>query len=116
MDRFLLTRGEAVMSHSDCPQIAEAAPPDSSGDEASQLPGVSWGVTAAERRSHVRCDDELPHPDITCWRGIEVDAPPALMFRWLCQLRVAPYSYDWLDNLGRQSPRTLSPGLERLRV
>ena len=49
-------------------------------------------------------------------RGISIAAPPAIVFAWLCQLRVAPYSYDLLDNLGRRSPRRRDPQLVHLEA
>ncbi|HEX6311354.1 MAG TPA: hypothetical protein VF152_06975 [Acidimicrobiia bacterium] len=62
------------------------------------------------------CDRHLPDAHDACFRAVAVEAPPSVVFRWCCQLKAAPYSYDWVDNLGRRSPRTLTPGLERLTV
>lgn len=78
--------------------------------------GENWGASDAERAEHLPCDDVLPRARTRCHRAITVEAPPATVFRWLCQLREAPYSYDLLNNFGRQSPRTLTPGADRLEV
>jgi hypothetical protein len=75
-----------------------------------------WGSTAAERAKPFPCDGLIEGPQLTVFRAIDVDAPQAVVFRWLCQLRAAPYSYDKLDNLGRRSPQELVPGLERLEL
>ena len=77
---------------------------------------TSWGTRPEERLGPWPCDQFASPGAATLWRGVDVRAPAWVIWRWLCQLRVAPYSYDWLDNGGRRSPRALTPGLERLAV
>jgi hypothetical protein len=76
----------------------------------------NWGTTPEERARTYACDAFLEDPVGTYYRAVSVDAPTPTVFRWLCQLRAAPYSYDWIDNGGRPSPRKLIPGLERLEI
>jgi hypothetical protein len=77
------------------------------------LPWV-WGATAEEVARRYPADELVTGRPMT--RAVPVAAPPSVLWRWLCQVAVAPYSYDWIDNLGRRSPRTLTPGADRLEV
>jgi len=77
--------------------------------------GANWGATPEERAMTLACDQLLPCASVRLHRAVTVAAPAATVFRWLCQLKLAPYSYDLLDNFGRRSPRELTPGAERLR-
>jgi len=79
----------------------------------SGLPLV-WGATPAEVLRDYRADTAVAMPYVAMTRAIGVDATPDVLYRWLCQLAVAPYSYDLLDNRGRRSPRELTPGAEVL--
>ncbi|QIK67958.1 polyketide cyclase [Nocardioides sp. HDW12B] len=69
--------------------------------------GDRWRVTDAEVERRYACDGFVTDPTLVAWRGVAVAAPPEQVWPWVTQIRVAPYSYDWVDNLGRRSPRTL---------
>jgi hypothetical protein len=74
----------------------------------------TWGTTEEERSLSFPCDLHVRPPLYSYYRGIDVLAPQETVYRWLCQLRAAPYAYDWIDNFGRQSPRQLTPGIDEL--
>jgi hypothetical protein len=80
------------------------------------IPGLNWGARPSERTARLPCDGLCPRAGVQADRAISIDAPPSIVFCWLCQLRVAPYSYDILDNLGRRSPRERDPELVHLEV
>lgn len=66
--------------------------------------GDRWGVSDAETRLEFPCDDFVETPTMVAWRGVSIDAPADVVWARLKQVRLAPYSYDLVDNLGRRSP------------
>lgn len=88
----------------------------------------TWGSTPEERLMSFPCDSYMNSSDEAYFRAIDVKAPTEILFRWLCQLKVGSYSYDWLDHLeriffkvtesirDRPSPEQLLPGVENLAL
>src|SRR5205823_982583 len=70
--------------------------------------GDRWGVSDSETLRPYPCDAFVASPTLRAWRGVSVAAPPEAVWPWVAQVRLAPYSYDWIDNLGRRSPRELA--------
>jgi len=77
--------------------------------------GDRWGVSERETLRAYPCDDFAASPTVRAWRGVRVEAPAEAVWPWVAQVRLAPYSYDWIDNLGRRSPRELV-GLPEAKV
>lgn len=75
------------------------------------LPWV-WGEPVTVVGAHV--PEPLGVRVVT--RSVSSAARPDMLFLWLCQLRRAPYSYDWIDNFGRRSPRSADPTLVDLNT
>lgn len=69
--------------------------------------GDRWGVSDAEIARSYPCDEFCAPPALQAWRGVSVNAPADAVWPWVTQVRLAPYSYDLIDNLGRRSPRKL---------
>ncbi len=79
----------------------------------SQSPRI-WGATKDECARTYPCDERGFAHDDAFVRAVDIAAPPDLVYKWLCQLRVGPYSYDFIDNFGRRSPPRRTPALETL--
>ena len=77
--------------------------------------GDRWGVSDGEMSRAYPCDEFMRAPVLQAWRGVDVAAPAEAVWPWVAQVRIAPYSYDWVDNRGRRSPRELA-GLAEPRV
>lgn len=69
--------------------------------------GERWGVSDDEVARRYPCDDFVSAPRLQVWRGVTVHAAADPVWRWVRQIQWAPYSYDWIDNLGRRSPQQL---------
>jgi hypothetical protein len=69
--------------------------------------GDRWGATSVETQRRYPCDDVVSAPALEAWRAVTVRAGPRQVWPWVAQIRLAPYSYDWIDNLGRRSPQRL---------
>jgi hypothetical protein len=75
---------------------------------------TAWGADESQRWMWSPADARVPNADEHWVRSIHIEAPKGLIWKWLCQLRIAPYSYDWIDNFGRRSPDQLTSGLDQL--
>jgi len=63
---------------------------------------LNWGASREEVARSLPGDDLLPQVDAESTMAITIDAPPAAIWPWLCQLGQEQggfYSYEWAENL-----------------
>ena len=78
-----------------------------------------WGATDLEVRRSMPGDELLRMDAPSTTRAITIDASPAEIFPWLLQIgygRGGWYSYDWIDNDGKQSVDRIEPELQGLVI
>ena len=80
---------------------------------------LTWGASDLEVAAKMPGDDLLGAAAFTATRAITVEAPPEDVWPWLVQVgfhRAGFYSYDWLDNLGRESARVILQDYQEPRL
>jgi hypothetical protein len=73
---------------------------------------LRWGATDEELTRAMPGDEDVPKPSFDATRSVTVHASPEAIYPWIVQIgmtRAGWYSYDLLDNLGRQSAQQLLP-------
>jgi len=75
-----------------------------------------WGSKPFENKLLFTSDKYVPDKNGEYFRAIDIFAPTELVYKWICQMKLAPYSYDKLDNKGKQSPQKLSQGIEKIKI
>ena len=80
---------------------------------------ATWGATHGEVASDMVGDDQVPDAMFSATRSISVQASPDKVFPWLRQMgfrRAGWYSYDWIDNLGKESARVILPQWQNVQA
>ena len=80
---------------------------------------ASWGASNDEVLRPMVGDDLVDDAMFSATRSISIQAPAANVFPWLRQMgfkRAGWYSYDWIDNLAKQSARSILPEWQGLKA
>lgn len=77
---------------------------------------TNWGSQRDERQLPFTADKLIRDKNGEYFRAVDINAPAELVYRWLCHMKASPYSYDKLDNKGKESPQQLLPGIDKLKI
>jgi hypothetical protein len=78
-----------------------------------------WGATGKEVEGSMPGDEIVPRPTFNATRAITIGARPEAIWPWIVQIgfgRAGWYSYDFLDNMGRDSAEHIVPELQHIEV
>ena len=80
---------------------------------------LRWGATNAEVKRSMPGDEIVSQPSFNATRAVTIHAPAQNIYPWIVQMGVSRagwYSYDLLDNLGKQSAESILPEHQDLQA